>query len=88
MAAGYYVEMEEMKCVRRLVELVDGGVTGIGDGRILIEDAKTLFAVVVNTEVYKDVEKETMKCIRESYKFEAEENFWCRTEARKWAATK
>ena len=40
MAAGYYVEMEEMKCVRRLVELVDGGVTGIGDGRILIEDAK------------------------------------------------
>ena len=66
MAGGCCVEIEEMKCIRRFIELADGADTGIGDGRILIEDAKTLFAVVVNTEVYKDVEKETIKYIRAS----------------------
>ena len=88
MAEGYYVEMDGMKCVRRLIELAGGAVAGIGDGRILIEDAKALFAVVVDAKVYTDVEKETMKCIRESYKFAADEDVWCRTEVRKWAATK
>ena len=88
MAEGYYVEMDGVKCVRRLIELADGAVAGTGDGSILIADAKALFAVMADAKVYTDVEKETMRYIRESYKFEAEEDVWCRTKVRKLAATK
>ncbi len=88
MAEGYYIEMDGVKCDRKLIELADGAVAGTGDGRISIEDAKALFAAVADAKVYTDVEKDTMKYIRENYNFTVEADAWFRTEVRKWAATK
>lgn len=85
---NYYVEMEGVKCDRKLIELADGAVAGKGDGRISIEDAKALFAAVADNDDYTDVEKQTMHYIRDNYTFTPEGDAWFRTEVRKWAATK
>ena len=88
MTESYYVEMDGVKCDRKLIELADGAVAGAGDGRISVDDAKALFAQVEDADSYTDVEKTTMKYIRENYKFTPEADAWFRTEVRKWAATK
>jgi len=88
MAEEYYIEMDGVKCDRRLLELADGSVAKAGDGRISIADAKALFAAVQDADSYTDVEKATMKYIRENYNFTPEADAWFRTEVRKWAATK
>ena len=87
MAEDYYVEMDGVKCDRKLIELADGAVAGTGDGRISIEDAKALFGAVADADAYTDVEKDTMKYIRENYNFTVEADAWFRTEVRKRAAT-
>jgi hypothetical protein len=83
---NYYVEMEGVKCDRRLIELADGAVAGKGDGRISIQDAQALFAAVGDSDSYTDIEKETMRYIRENYDFTPEADAWFRTEVRKRAA--
>jgi hypothetical protein len=88
MTENYYIEMDGVKCDRRLLELADGSVAKAGDGRISIADAKALFAAVKDADAYTDVEKATMKYIRENYNFTPEADAWFRTEVRKWAATK
>lgn len=88
MAENYYIEMDGVKCDRKLIELADGAVGGKGDGRISIDDAKALFAAVQDHDDYTDVEKNTVKYIRDNYKFTVEADAWFRTEVRKWAATK
>ena len=88
MAEDYYIEMDGLKCDRRLLELADGAVAKAGDGRISIADAKALFAAVADQDTYTDVEKATMKYIRENYNFTPEADAWFRTEVHKWAATK
>jgi hypothetical protein len=88
MAEDYYIEMDGVKCDRRLLELADGAVAKAGDGRISIADAKALFAAVADHDAYTDVEKATMKYIRENYNFTPEADAWFRTEVHKWAATK
>jgi hypothetical protein len=84
----YYVEMDGIRCDRKLIELADGAVAGKGDGRISIDDAKALFAAVADGNAYTDVEKNTMRYIRDNYKFTLEADAWFRTEVRKWAAAK
>jgi hypothetical protein len=88
MAEDYYVEMDGVKCDRKLIELADGAVAGKGDGRISIDDAKALFSAAQDNDNYTDVEKATMSYIRENYKFTVEADSWFRTEVRKWAGTK
>ncbi len=88
MAEDYYIEMDGVKCDKRLLELADGAVAGAGDGRISISDAKALFAAVQDADSYTDVEKATMSHIRENYNFTPEADAWFRTEIRKWAGTK
>lgn len=88
MTENYYVEMDGVKCDRKLIELADGAVAGKGDGRISIADAKALFAAVQDNNVYTDVEKNTMAYIRENYNFTIEADAWFRTEVHKWAGKK
>lgn len=83
---NYYVEMDGIKCDRKLIELADGAVAGKGDGRISVDDAKALFAAVADNDAYTDIEKNTMHYIRENYNFTPEADAWFRTEVRKWAA--
>ncbi|MCZ8342529.1 MAG: OmpA family protein [Leptospira sp.] len=48
--------------------------------------ARTLFEAIVDGNEYTDVEKRTVKYIRDTFKFTEESDEYLRTEIRKWAA--
>jgi len=56
--------------------------------RLDVEDCKKLYVEIVDGNKYTDVEKATMKYIREHYKFETDADQWIRREIASWAAKK
>ena len=87
MSEDYYIEIDGVKCDRKLIELADDAVAGKGDGRISVDDAKVLFDAVRDGNTYTDVEKATIQYIHKNYKFTAKADDRFRTEIRKWAAS-
>jgi len=85
---SYYKVIDGVKYDRGLLEAADTAIEGRGDNRISIEDAKMLFEKVVDGDTYTDIEKDTVKYIRENYNWTEAADEWFRTEIRKWAATK
>ncbi len=85
---SYYKVIDGVKYDKELLEAADEAVAGAGDGRISMNDAKMLLEKVKDGDSYTDIEKATMKYVRENYKWTEEANEWFRTEIRKWAATK
>ena len=88
MSDDYYIVMEGVKCDRKMIELAEGAVAGAGDGRISLDDAKYLLAAVKDANLYTDVEKATMRYVRDNYRFTEAADKWFRTEIRRWAATR
>ena len=88
MSDSYYKTIDGKDYDREMLEIADEAVAGVGDGRISIEDAQKLLGAVKDANKYTDIEKATMKYIRENYKFTYAADQWFRTEIRKWAATK
>ena len=88
MTEEYYVEIAGEKYDRAMIDCAKSAIEGAGDGRISIDDAKALLALVKDADNYTDIEKKTMKHIRDTFQFtEAADEFF-RTQIRKWAATK
>jgi len=56
--------------------------------KINIDDCKKLFVEVIDGDKYTQIEKDTMKYIRENYKFENDADQWIRRAIASWAATK
>ena len=50
--------------------------------------AQKLLGAVKDANKYTDIEKATMKYIRDNYKFTDASDQWFRTEIQKWAGTK
>ena len=88
MSDSYYKTIDGKHYDREMLEIADEAVSGAGDGRISVEDAQKLLGAVKDANKYTDIEKATMKYIRENYKFTYAADQWFRTEIRKWAATK
>ena len=88
MSDSYYKTIDGKHYDREMLEIADEAVAGAGDGRISVEDAQKLLGAVKDANKYTDIEKATMKYIREKYKFTYAADQWFRTEIRKWAATK
>ena len=88
MSDSYYKTIDGKHYDREMLEIADEAVAGAGDGRISVEDAQKLLGAVKDANKYTDIEKATMKYIRENYKFTYASDQWFRTEIRKWAATK
>lgn len=88
MSDDYYIVMDGVKCDRKMIELAEGAVAGAGDGRISLDDAKYLLAAVKDANLYTDVEKATMRYVRDNYRFTEAADSWFRTEIRRWAATR
>jgi len=88
MSDSYYKIIDGKHYDREMLEIADEAVAGAGDGRISVEDAQKLLGAVKDANKYTDIEKATMKYIRENYKFTYAADQWFRTEIRKWAATK
>lgn len=85
---AYYKTINGKKYDGEILELADKSVAGKGDGRISLDDAKKLLSAVKDGDDYTDVEKDTMKYIRDNYKWTDEADKWFRSEIAKWAASK
>ena len=88
MADTYYKTIDGKDYNREMLEIADEAVAGAGDGRISIENAKKLLGAVKDANKYTDIEKATMKYIRDNYKFTDASDQWFRTEIQKRAGTK
>lgn len=86
--ATYYKKIKGKNYDKKLVDAADSSVKGRGDGRISLNDAKKILRAVKDSSEYSDIEKSTMKYIRDHYDFTPEADRWFRAEIRKWAATK
>lgn len=85
---SYYKVIDGKKYDKELLEAADSAIAGKGDGRISMGDAKDLYSKVIDGDSYTDIEKATVKYIRENYKWTEEADGWFRTEIRRWAANK
>ena len=84
----YYKEIDGKKYDRGLLELADEVTTGRGEHRISKDEAKQLYEKVADGDSYTDIEKATVKYIRENYEWTDAADEWFRAEIRKWASTK
>ena len=85
---GYYKTIDGNKYDGELLELADKLTQGSGDGRISKADAAEILEAVKDGASYTDIEKATVKYIRENYKWTDASDEWFRSEIRKWAASK
>ena len=85
---AYYKTIDGVKMDADLLDAAEKAVSGTGDGRISMEDAKDLLEKVKDGNTYSQVEKDTMKYIRENFKWTEKADEWFRNEIRKWAANK
>ena len=85
---SYYKTIDGVKYDGELIELADKLTAGAGDGRISKEDASQILEAVKDGASYTDIEKDTVKHLRDNYKWTEAADEWFRSEIRKWAATK
>jgi len=85
---SYYKVIDGEKYDKELLEAAEEAVAGRGDGRISMEDAKKLYEKVKDGDSYTDIEKATVKYIRDNFKWTDDADEWFRAEIRKWASTK
>src|SRR4030043_446736 len=86
--ATYYKRIKGKNYDKKLINSAERSVKGRGHGRISLQDAKKLLGSVKDASGYSEIEKKTMKYIRDRYDFTPEADRWFRTEIRKWASAK
>jgi hypothetical protein len=86
--ATYHKRIKGKNYDGKLISKADRSVKGRGDGRISLNDARAILKTVKDSDNYTDIEKATMRHIRDNYDFTPEADRWFRTQIRKWAATK
>lgn len=86
--ATYYKKIKGKNYDGNLIKKADRSVKGRGDGRISLTDAKALLKTVKDSDNYSDIEKATMRHIRDNYDFTPEADRWFRSQVRSWAASK
>jgi len=84
-----YKTIDKKKYDRGMLEAADEGVKAAGDGgKIGLEDAKKIVKEALDGHVYTNVEKSTMKYIREHFQFTTEADEYVRTTVASFAAKK
>ncbi len=86
--ATYYKKIKGKNYDKKIINAAEASVKGKGDGRISLNDAKKLLRTVKDSHDYSDIEKNTMKYLRDHYDFTPEADRWFRGEIRKWAASR
>ncbi len=81
---SYYKTIDGVDYDKEILELADAAVAGAGDGRISKADADKLLAAVKDANAYTDVEKRTMKYVRDNYKWTDEADTQFRNAINKW----
>jgi len=82
--SSYYKVIDGKNYDRGMLEVADEAVAGKGDGRISLADAEKLLATVKDGNAYTDVEKATMRHIRDNYTFTAAADAELRKQINLW----
>jgi len=85
---AYYKLIDNKKYDGELLDRAEKLTSGSGDGRISMADAEQLLEAVKDGDSYTDIEKDSVKYVRENFKWTEAADEWFRSEIRKWAASK
>ena len=85
---SFYKQIDGVQYSRRLLDWADEAVAGRGDGRISVSDAEGLFDKLASDNRYSDLEKRTIKYIRENYNWTEAGDAFLRGAIRSWAAAR
>lgn len=83
---SYYRTIDGKKYKDKPIQMAEEAVAGQGDGRISKADAEKIFATISDGHVYTDIEKNTMKYLRDNFRWTPEADELFRHEVRVWAA--
>lgn len=83
---SYYKQIDGKRYKAITLKMADEAVAGQGDGRISKEDAEQIFATISDGKAYTQVEKDTMRYLRENYNWTDGADALFRTKVRSWAA--
>ncbi|MCZ6558533.1 MAG: LysM peptidoglycan-binding domain-containing protein [SAR324 cluster bacterium] len=86
MSQDYYRVIDGKRYDDQIIRIAEEAVAGRRDGRISLEDAERLLAAVKDANKYTDIEKSTMRYVRERFRFTPAADRWFRREIRSWAA--
>ena len=85
---GYYKTIDGKKYDGELLDLAAKLTEGGRDQRISKDDAGQILEAVKDGNSYTDIEKDTVKYIRDNFNWTDAADEWFRSEVRKWAAAK
>jgi hypothetical protein len=80
----YYKEIDGKKYDGKMLEVCEASVAGQGDGRISLDDAQKVFDAIKDNNTYTDIEQDTMRYIRDNFKFTDQADGWLRKEVKLW----
>ena len=84
--SSHYKQIKGIKYSAPLLSAADEMVAGQGDGRISLEDAEKLFAMLGKDGKYSDLEKRSLSYVRDNYTFTEAGDEFLRKQIRSWAA--
>lgn len=83
---SYYKQIDGKRYKAITITMADKAVAGKGDGRISMEDAQEIFDTISDGKAYTQVEKDTMRYLRDHYKWTDSADTLFRKKVRSWAA--
>lgn len=85
-AKRYYRTIGDKKYDDAALKIAEKAVAGRGDGRISMSDVEKLFLAIADHNEYTDIEKATIKYIREHFSWTPEADELFRAKVRDWVA--
>ncbi len=83
---SYYKQIDGKRYKAITLRMADEAIAGQGDGRISKEDAEKIFDTISDGKAYTQVEKHTMRYLRDHYKWTEGADALFRKKVRSWAA--
>ena len=83
---SYYKQIDGKRYKAITLLKADQAVEGKGDGRISMADAEEIFATISDGKAYTQVEKDTMRYLRDNYNWTESADELFRKKVRSWAA--
>jgi len=81
---SYYKQIDGKKYDKGMLDAADSGVSGKGDGRISVGDAKVIFQEAVDGDRITECEYDTLDYIKKTYKFTNPATAWLDKALAKW----
>ncbi|CAD5257897.1 MULTISPECIES: hypothetical protein [unclassified Imperialibacter] len=84
---SYYRHIDGHRYKAATLNMADEAIAGQGDGRISKADAEKIFGTISDGQDYTQVEKHTIRYLRDNYNWTEEADALFRSRVRSWAAS-